>query len=93
MLELLVELGKCGSEIREMLLQVYRDNAVNNTAVYRWVTGSSEGRKNVTDEESSARPATSRTEENSATVSQILRKNLRLTVRSIEEQTNIDRET
>jgi transposase len=64
--ELLVKLGKSGSEIREMLVQVYGDNAMKKTAVYRWVTRLSEGRESVTDEESSGRPATSRTEENIA---------------------------
>ena len=39
------------------------------------------------------RPATSRTEENNANVSQIVRENRRLTVRSIAEQVNIDTET
>jgi len=53
----------------------------------------SEGRESVTDEEKSGRPATSRTEENVAKYYQILRENLRLTVRSIAEQVNIDRET
>ena len=53
----------------------------------------SEGRESVTDEERSGRPATSRTEENIAQIRQILRENRRLTVRSIAEQVNIDRET
>jgi len=53
----------------------------------------SEGRESVTDEERSGRPATSRTEENIAKVRQIVRENLRLTVRSKAEQVNIDRET
>ena len=53
----------------------------------------SEGRKSVTDEERSGRPAKSRTEEKNAKVRQILRENLRLTVRSIAEQVNIDRKT
>ena len=52
-----------------------------------------ESRESVTDEERSGRPATSRTEENIAKGRQILRKNHRLTVRSIAEQVNIDRET
>jgi hypothetical protein len=29
-----VKLGKSGSEIREMLVQVYRDNAMKKIAVY-----------------------------------------------------------
>ena len=51
------------------------------------------GKKSVTDEERSGRPATSRTEENIAKVRQIVRENRRLTVRSIAEQVNIYRET
>jgi hypothetical protein len=37
MLELLVKLGKGGSKIREMLVQVYGDNVMKKTAVYKWV--------------------------------------------------------
>jgi len=76
-----------------MLMQVYGDSAMKKTAVYKWVKRFSEGRESVTEEESSGRPATSRTEENIAKVCQILRENLRLTVMSIAEQVNIDRET
>jgi len=53
----------------------------------------SEGRESVTDEERSERPATSRTEEKIAEIHQIVHENHRLTVRSIAEQVNIDRET
>ena len=75
------------------LAQVYGDNAMKKTAVYKGVKDFSEGRENVTDEERSGRPATSRTEENIAKVRQIVRENRLLTVRSIAEQVNIDRET
>jgi len=34
-----------------MLVQVYGDNAMNKTAVYKWVKRFSEGRESVTDEE------------------------------------------
>ena len=47
-----------------MLVQVYGDNVMKKTTVYKWVKRFSEGRQSVTDEESSGRPATSRTEEN-----------------------------
>jgi len=66
---------------------------MKKTAVYKWVKRFSEGRESVTDEERSGRPATSRTEENIATVCQIVRENRRLTVSSIAEQVSIDRET
>jgi len=76
-----------------MLVQVYGDNAMKKTALYKWVKRFSEGRESVTDEERSGRPTTSRTEENIAKVHEILREIRRLTVRSIAEQGNIDRET
>ena len=75
------------------LVQVFGDSAMKKTAVYKWVKRFSEGRESVTDEERSGRPATSRTEENIAIVRQILHENRQLTVRSIAEQGNIDRET
>jgi len=65
-----------------MLVQVYGDNAMKKTTVYKWVKSFAEGRESVTDEERSGRPATSRTEENIAKVRQIVRENRRLTVRS-----------
>ena len=61
-IKFLVKLGKSGNEIREMLVQVYGDNAMKKTAVYKWVKRFSEGRESVTDEERSGLPATSRTE-------------------------------
>jgi len=36
-IKFLVKLGKSGNEIREMLVQVYGDNAMKKTAVYKWV--------------------------------------------------------
>ena len=82
-----------GNEIRQMLVQVYGDNAMKKTAVYKWVKRFCEGRESVTDEERSGRPATSSTEENIAKICQIVRENRRLTVRGIAEQLNFDRET
>jgi len=92
-IKFLVKLGKSGNEIREMLVQLYGDNAMKKTAVCKWVKRFSEGRESVTDEERSGWPATSRTEENIAKIHQIVREDRRLTVRNIAEQVNIDRET
>jgi len=49
-----------------MLVQVYGDNAMKKTAVYKWVKGFSEGRESVTDEERSGRTTRNRTEKNIA---------------------------
>jgi hypothetical protein len=54
MSKFLVKLGKSGSEIREILMQVYVDNALKKTAVYKWATRVCEGRASVTDEERTA---------------------------------------
>ena len=88
-----VKLGKSGNEIRVMLVQVYGDYAMKKTAVCKWVKSFYEGRESVTDEERSGRPATRRTEEKTAKIRQIVRENRKLTVMSIAEQVNIDRET
>ena len=76
-----------------MLVQVYGDNAMKKTAVYKWVKRFSEGRESVTDEKRSRRPATGRTEENIAKVRQIVCENRWLAIRSIAQQVNDDRET
>ena len=59
-------------------MEVYRDNAMKKTAVYKWVKRFSEGRESVTDEERSERPPIRRTEENTAKFRQIVRENRRL---------------
>jgi hypothetical protein len=74
-IKILVKLGKSGSEIREMLVKVYSDNAMKKTAVYKWVTRFSEGRESVTGKERSEWPTTSRTEENIAKFRQIMCEN------------------
>jgi predicted HTH transcriptional regulator len=91
-IKFLAKLGKTGSEIREMLVQVYGD-AMDKIPVYKLVTSLSEGRESVTGEERSGQPATSKTVENIAKVHQIVCKNHRMTLRSIAEQANIKRET
>jgi hypothetical protein len=78
MSELLIKLGKSGSENGEMLVQVYGDNSMKKTSVYKWVTCFSEGKETVTDEERSGQPATSRTEENIVKVRQLVREDHRL---------------
>jgi len=88
-IQFLVKLGKSGNEIREMLVQVYGDNAMKKTAVYTWVKRFLEGRESVIDEQRSGRPVTSRTEENIVKIRQTVRENRWLTVRSIAEQVNI----
>jgi len=65
-IKFLVKIGKSGNEIRQMLVQIYGDNAMKKITVYNWVKRFSEGRESVSDEERSGWTATSRTEENIA---------------------------
>jgi len=51
---------------------------MKKTAVYKWVKSFCEGRESVTDEEGSGQTETSRTEENTTKVRQIVRDNRRL---------------
>lgn len=74
-IKLLVKLGKSGSEIRDIVVQVYGNNAMKKTAVYKWVKCFSEGRKRTTDKERSASPVTSRTEENTAKIHRLVHQN------------------
>ena len=46
-IKFLVKLGKSGNEIRETLGQVYGDNAMKKTAVYKWVKRFSERRESA----------------------------------------------
>jgi len=50
-IKFLVKLGKNGNKIREILVQIYGNNAMKKTAVYKWMKRFSEGRESVTDEE------------------------------------------
>jgi hypothetical protein len=56
-----------------MLMQIYGNNAMKKTAVYKCVKRFSDGKESVNEEERSGWPATRRTEENFANIFQILR--------------------
>jgi len=56
-----------------MLVQVYGNNAMKKTAVYKCLKHFSEIKGSVNAEDSSGRPATSGTEENIAKIRQIFR--------------------
>lgn len=47
-IKFLVKLDRTGRETREVLVQVYGDNAMKKIRVYKWLTSFSEGRESVT---------------------------------------------
>jgi len=92
-IKFLVKLGKSGNEIREMLVQVYGDNAMKKTAVYKWVKlFLREEKVSVTkrDQDGQQQAELKKTLQKFV---KLLRENRRLALRSIVEQVNIDRET
>ena len=50
-IKFLVKLGKSGNKIRDMLVQVYGDNTMKKTALYKWVKCFCEGRESVSEEQ------------------------------------------
>jgi transposase len=65
-IKFLLNFGKSGSEIREIVVQVYGENAMKKKSVYKWVTHFSEGREIVPDKRRSGRSATSSTHHDNA---------------------------
>jgi len=89
-----VKLGKSGNEIREKLVQVYMNNTMKKTAVYKLVKRFflREEKMSLTkrDQDGQQQAEVKKTLQN---LRQIVRENRRLTVMSIAQQVNIDRET
>jgi hypothetical protein len=85
-IKFLIKPGKTGTEIWEMLGQVYRNSALKEQPF-------SEDREDVIDDERSGWPSTSRNVENIQKVQETVQADSRLTVRGIAHTVQIDRET
>lgn len=92
-IKFLVKLGKTGLEIKNLLTQVYGDNTLSKSTIYKWVKRFSEGREDVTDDDREGRPTTSRTKENIEKIRGIVRSNKRFSIRCIADEVHISRET
>ena len=76
-----------------MLSTAYGNDCLSRACVFEWHKRFSEGREIVKDDECPGRPCTSRTEENVEKISQIVRKDRRLSVRMIAKSVNIEKDT
>ena len=90
-IKLLVKLGKGGSEIVQMLNQVYGESAMQRVAIYKWVKRFEEGRDDVEDDPREGRPSTSRVQENVERVKELVLPDRRITVRMIADQLNLSK--
>jgi transposase len=63
-IKFLVKLGKSDPKICQMLQQVYEEDGLKRSTVFKWVQRYREGRKDPTDNKRSARCSTSHSDEN-----------------------------
>ncbi|GBO18732.1 Putative uncharacterized protein FLJ37770 [Araneus ventricosus] len=81
------KLGK--TETHEMLVKVYGVDAVSKKCVFEWFKRFRDGKEDVKDEPSSARPPTSTTPDNIERVRRMLADDRRLSLRMIAEELKI----
>ena len=92
-LKFLVKLKKTPTECFQLLKEVFGDNCMSRTQVFKWHKRFLEGREAVEDDERAGRPVTSRTDKNIEKLNEIVHKDRRLSVRMMADIMNIDRET
>lgn len=73
--------------------QVYGDDSLSRARVFVWHKRFSDGRDSVEDNERPGRPVTVSTSQKIARISEMVRKDRRLSVRMIAKRLNIDKET
>ena len=79
------KLGKTGSETHEMIKSAYGDDAMGRPGVFEWHKLFLERREQVEDDQRSARPSTSKSDENLVKVKNLLSSDRRLRVRMISD--------
>ena len=87
-----VKIGKSVTEIFEMLKIAFGEEAMCRTQTYEWLKRFKEGRTSVDDDPRSGRPSTSKSDDNVATVREVIRSNRRLTVREVAEEVSISKQ-
>ena len=80
-------------ECIKLLKNVYGDNLTSCSRVFEWHKRFSEARAEVEGDEHPGRPSTSKTDQNIQKISEIVRKDQRLSVRKIADIVSINKET
>ena len=94
MIKFCVKLNEIATEISEKLKRAYGEHALSRAQVFRWHKAFFlDGRERVEDEPRSARPCTSKTDENVTKVRALVKSNRRLTVRMISGDLNLNHQT
>ncbi|XP_071449362.1 protein GVQW3-like isoform X2 [Hetaerina americana] len=88
-----VGLGHSGTETLGLIREVFKDESMSQTAVFKWHKLFKDGRESVDDEPRAGRPSTSRTDDNVQRVREVLNSDSRLSVRMIADRIGIDKMT
>jgi transposase len=92
-IKLCVGLGKSGTETLGMIRQVFKDESMSQTAIFKWHKLFKDGREGVEDEPRAGRPWTSRIDDNVQRVREMLNSDHRLSVRMVADEIGIDKMT
>ena len=84
-----VKLNRSPTDIISDLKEVMGDNAPHNATIYRWIERFRAGNQSCEDEARSGRPKSSRTDENVATVQQLITTDPQLSIEMIAEHTGL----
>jgi len=87
-----VKIGETGIETFNKLKQAYGEHALSRSQVFKWYKAFSEGRESIKHEPRSGR-STSKTDNNVELVRALVRSDLRLTVRMIASELNLNHTT
>ena len=88
-----VRLGKSDTETLSMIHQVFKDESMSQTAVFKSHKLFKNGRESVEDEPCAGRPSTSRTDDKVQRVREVFNSDRRLSVRMIADRSGIDKMT
>lgn len=87
------KLGKTATETFKMIEEAYKDESLSRKNVFKWFAMFKDGRESIEDAERPGGPKTSRIEENIQKVADILKNDRCVSLKLIEEMTDIPRTT
>ncbi|KAL4083830.1 hypothetical protein QTP88_029146 [Uroleucon formosanum] len=88
-----VKLGESAKETFDKIVKVFGDEAMSRAQVFRWHKEFKNGREGVEDELRSGRAVEVRTDNNVQRMRALVRQDMRLTIRMLSDELNINRET
>jgi predicted transcriptional regulator len=91
-IKFLAKLKKTDTKTYQLLREVYGEDTLSRARVFEWHRRLLGGREDVEDDERLGRPVTMKTDENVDRVRTLVRNDRRLSIRTIAEELNVDKE-